>query len=121
MKSLVRDIARRPFVQRPAVAVPAALLLLFGILVSGCGGNEVQSMLKTEGPAAREVAGVWWLMFGLGGTVVVLVLALTVVAVVGRKSEDGPPLGPERFVVVGGIIMAAGVLIGPRGFSLKSS
>lgn len=121
MKALVGDIARRPFVQRPAVAVPAALLLLFGILASGCGGNEVQSMLKTEGPAAREVAGLWWLMFALGGTVFVLVLALTVMAVFGRKSEDGPPLGPKRFVVIGGIIMPAVVLIVLLGFSLKST
>src|SRR5690625_3996397 len=121
MKALARDIVRIPFVQRQAVAVPAALLLLLGILVSGCGGNEVQSMLKTEGPAAREVAGLWWLMFALGGTVFVLVLALTVMAVFGRKSEDGPPLGPKRFVVIGGIIMPAVVLIVLLGFSLKST
>ena len=117
----VRHTALARHVRRLWLAVPVVVLVCAAALLAGCGGNEVQSMLKTEGPAAREVARLWWLMFGLGGLVFVLVLILTGYAVFGRRSDDGPPMGAHRFVLYGGIVMPAVVLIVLLGFSLKST
>ena len=41
------------------LGVPAAVLL------SGCGTSKSPSMLDPKGTEARDVAGVWWLMFAI--------------------------------------------------------
>lgn len=83
-----------------AIAFPALLL-------AACNGD--QSMLDTAGRGARDVAGLWWLMFWLGTAVFVVVLAILGVALVLRRPAGGGPAmgrrGRHRMVVLGGIIL----------------
>ncbi len=100
---------------------PAWLHVLLAGGLAGCGGNEIQSMLRPEGPAAQEIANLWWLMFGMGGLIFIIVMVLTGVAVFGRKSEDGPPLGGIRFIIAGGVFVPGIVLVVLLIFSIRTT
>lgn len=98
-----------------------AILLMVAAAAAGCGGNEIQSMLRPDGPAAREIAKLWWLMFGLGALVFVAVMILAALAVFGRRSEKGPPLGDVRFVIAGGVIVPIIILVTLLVFSIRTT
>ncbi|MFW5973336.1 MAG: cytochrome c oxidase subunit II [Bacteroidota bacterium] len=98
--------------------------LLLGIItltVGGCGGNEVQSMLRADGPAAREIQRLWWILFGLGSAVFLLVLVLLGAALFRPASEDGPPLGESRYLLVFGILFPFAILFIVLVLSLRST
>lgn len=104
---------------RPGVGV--GLVAALAALAGGCSGNNIQSMLSPEGPGAHEIARLWWLMFGLGGLVFLVVIALAIAAVFVRKNDEGPPMGGNRFVVVGGIAIPAAILVLLLVFSLQTT
>lgn len=84
------------------------LLLPLILLLTACGGGE-QSMFTTAGKGARDVAGLWWLMFWLSTAVFVVVLILLAVAVFrGEKSREPKNALSKRsrlrMVVLGGIV-----------------
>lgn len=94
-------------------AVPAA----HGGLVA----VTVPSILDPRGPAAADIAVLWWVMFGIGAAVFVGVAALLAVASVRRRTQpvDADALTGEGFVggsnalvVVGGIAFPAVVVVG---------
>ena len=98
------------------VAVAAALL------VTGC---EMPLALDPRGPAAAEIARIWWLLFWTAVVVSVVVFTLLGVAIVrarnraraGERSdhEEGVPARLERrttgFVLIGGGLIPALILI----------
>ncbi len=102
-------------------AVKLLLMIAAGIMLSGCAANDIQSMLRPDGPAAREIARLWWLMFGLGALVFIAVMALAATAVFGRKTDGGPPMGEMRFVVIGGVIVPITVLVALLFFSIRTT
>ena len=59
--------------------------------------------LDPSGSAAREIAGLWWLMVGLG-TVAFVVVAGALVVGLRRRPADGPPTG-GRWLIGGGVVM----------------
>lgn len=84
-----------------------ASALLVGIL-SSCEG--VQSVLGPSGPAAEQIAELWWLMFGVATAVVVIVTVLLLLAIFWPRQST--PWGGTPFIVVGGIVLPAVILVG---------
>jgi cytochrome c oxidase subunit II len=79
------------------------------LLLTACGPH-VQSVLDPRSAEAREIARLWWVMFGICGAVFVLVVWLLFQAVFGREGARVPG-GPTRFVVALGIVLPAVVLV----------
>jgi cytochrome c oxidase subunit 2 len=57
-------------------------------LATGCAGN--QSMFNPQGPAARSIATLGWLLIGLTALVYVAVMIALGVAILRRRRQDGP-------------------------------
>ncbi len=55
----------------------------------GCGGKS-PSILHTHGSEASRIAGIWWLMFGLGAAVYAVVAVFIVWAIVRGPKRRGP-------------------------------
>jgi cytochrome c oxidase subunit II len=91
------------------------ILVLSVAALSGCTGPE--AFLDAGGPAAREIRGLWWLMFGLGVTVYLGVLGLISVPLWRRWRRRHPAIDDvrellieRRFVVWLGIVGPAIIL-----------
>lgn len=102
---------------------------LGGAVLTGCGQEQVQSMLDPAGPDASETAGLWWLMLLMSLVVYLIVMGLLAFAVFRRRKEvEGadrpedatPPLGHVPFVLLGGAIIPAGVLVTLLVFALET-
>ncbi len=103
---------------------------IIACLASGCTAGVRQSALHPAGPAAAEMAWLWWVMCGAFTAVFLLVLVLVWMALVRRapsgNAETGfqgsvPPLGRNGFVVAGGIVLPVIVLVPLLFLSLESS
>lgn len=66
------------------------LVVLATLVCWGCSGN--QSVLNPQGPGARSIAHLIWMLFALAGVVYVLVLAAMFWAIrrTRRESDDSP-------------------------------
>ena len=74
---------------------------------------EGPSILDPAGPGAREIAGVWWVMFALGAAVYVVVGGFILWAARrGRRTTEGRPSGitDSAFIWVGGIVVPVLIL-----------
>lgn len=120
---LTADRARRSW----RALFPAAALLL----TAGCTA-ATPNALGPQGPAAGEIARLWWILFAMGAAIYVLVVVLVLAALFRRRARraggaDGAAITPpaalpatadERgrsrayngFVVFGGIVMPVVVL-----------
>jgi cytochrome c oxidase subunit 2 len=100
-------------------------------LVVGCTAEVRQSAVHPAGPAAAEIAWLWWIMCGAFTAVFMLVLTLVWMALLRRApsgtaettSREGvaPPFGRNGFVIAGGIILPVVVLVPLLILSLESS
>ncbi|MFW6182630.1 MAG: cytochrome c oxidase subunit II [Chloroflexota bacterium] len=93
------------------------LPLLILLLLSGCVENRA-NMLNAAGPAAARINVLWWIMFGLGALVYVVVMVYMLLALFRRRGsvEDAPqPAEGTNIVVWGGAIIPALILIGVFG------
>lgn len=101
------------------------LLLLLALVSTGCGGNDFQSALHPASAEARAISWLWWVMVIVYGAVFVITLALAAVAVLKKKPENGEvaeaPGGPQKFVVIAGIVVPSIILLGMLIYSLKAS
>ncbi len=101
-------------------------LFASALLLSACGASP--SALEPQGPAAREIAGLWWWMLGLGTAVGLFVLGFIALALFRRRSGEtaahpgqaGHPGDGQGWIIGGGIIMPAVVLTGVLGLTLWS-
>lgn len=114
---------------RPALR---SLFLAAGIVVlAGCGGEP--NALAPRGTGAREIAVLWWVMFGLGVAVFVLVAVVLARSVghrpgrPGRRRRAGTPGGEEtgeadhiedpaeragqRWMLLGGVVLPVVVIL----------
>lgn len=77
-----------------------------------------------RGPAAREIADLWWLMLILGAVVYVGVMAFLVAGLIRRQRDDSAAPGdeslPSKWILIGGVIVPTVVLAVVFGFSLGS-
>ncbi|MBN1240904.1 MAG: cytochrome c oxidase subunit II [Gammaproteobacteria bacterium] len=83
----------------------AIALLTLGL----CGCEGIQSALSPLGPVAREIAALWWWMFGVGVAVFVLVLTALLYAVFSHPDRRRT-VDPERMILGGGIVLPVVVL-----------
>ncbi|HEY1280940.1 MAG TPA: cytochrome c oxidase subunit II [Acidimicrobiales bacterium] len=79
-------------------AVLAAGLLL----LAGCA--SAPSALDPQSPQARDIGGLWWLMFVLAVVVWLVVTSLIVFAVVRRRRGDSSGRHDQPFILIGGSI-----------------
>jgi cytochrome c oxidase subunit 2 len=100
-------------------------------LIAGCEADVRQSALHPAGPAAAEIAWLWWIMCGAFTAVFLLVLILLWMAL-ARRTPSGtaettsragavPPLGRNGFVIAGGIVLPVVVLVPLLILSLETS
>lgn len=70
-------------------------------------------MLDAGGTAAAQINRLWWLMFGIGGAVYVIVMGYLLLALFRRRAtyEEGPPPEGSRFVLWAGGIIPALILV----------
>lgn len=89
------------------------VVVLFGLVefVSACGSGS--SMLDARGNEARQIAGAWWVMFGLAIFVYVVVAGFILVAVMRgrrRRRVEGRSVPDGAFIWIGGIVAPAVIL-----------
>jgi cytochrome c oxidase subunit 2 len=73
------------------------------------------SAIHPQGPAAEQIAQLWWVLLAAGGAIFVLVMVLLVVALLRRpRGADLPAAlaqpGGGRMIVLGGVVMPVLVL-----------
>lgn len=111
-----------------------ALCVVTACVLLGCRGERIQSSLHAEGPAARSVAQLWWVLFSVLGIYTLAVFGLVAVGILFRdemsstskattpKQKSSPGwidrsflgsnfFGSTRLVVLGGIILPALILV----------
>jgi cytochrome c oxidase subunit 2 len=89
----------------------AVVVLATTVVAAGCG-DKSPSMLKTHGSEASRIAGIWWLMFGLGAGVYAVVAFFIVWAIVrGRRAEGGEGrVSDNLWIVWGGVVVPVLIL-----------
>jgi cytochrome c oxidase subunit II len=96
------------------------------LIVSGCEGRS--SVLDPDGPGARQIADLWWLLFGIATVVYIFVVGLLVAALFRRRQSadatpittDAPPRGAHTFIVMSGAIVPAFILTGVFVYTLTT-
>lgn len=91
---------------------------LAAVSALGQASEPAQSMVHPAGPAAAEIARIWWVMLWAFTAVFVLVLVLLVYAILRRPPQGAsagrgttlPPWGRTGFIVAGGILLPILVL-----------
>jgi cytochrome c oxidase subunit II len=96
------------------IAPLTLLVFAFAALLGGCGGD--QSALNPQGPAARDIAKLWWWMLVVASVVFSGAIAMLGLAWLRRRRRGLPLIGrsPGRnlaLVVVFGIVIPATVNI----------
>lgn len=93
--------------------------LLLPLALSACGG--LQSALEPSGPAAREIALLWWGMFWAGLLIFLLVLVLLTYACF-RDPDRRRRIAPAKLIIAGGIVLPIAVLspLLPLGLNVSS-
>jgi cytochrome c oxidase subunit II len=121
-----RSLHSRTKIARTAAAGAVLLLLLLG---SGCAEElavrDVPSSLAPRGPAAADIAFLWWVMFALGTVVFVIVAGLLLYIPIARRSrEDDKTItdeeGGRRWIWWGGVVLPLLVLPVVFFFNMRS-
>ncbi len=106
--------------QQSFVAISAWVLI--ACVLTGCGDSP--AMFDAAGPAAQEINRLWWLLFGLGSAVYVVVVGYLLLALYRRRQPlaDGGLAegGSTRTVIWGGIIIPALILLVVYGFTVRT-
>ncbi|PKM21224.1 MAG: cytochrome c oxidase subunit II [Gammaproteobacteria bacterium HGW-Gammaproteobacteria-15] len=85
---------------QPSLAAVCSTGLLLNL--SGCSGPF--SSLDPKGPAAAEVALLWWGMFGFA-TLILLLVAILWFYAIKRRSDDSPLIRPNAWLCWGGLAL----------------
>ncbi len=93
------------------------LLLSISLPLVACRVERPHSILDPAGPAADQIATLWWQMFWVYGVVFIITLGLLFLALRSRR-RDGSPLG-SRFVFMAGIAIPALILVGMLVLTLR--
>lgn len=99
----------------------ALSLAASALIVAGC--STAPSSLDPRGPAAAEIADLWWLMFWLAAVLFVATLAVLFYGLWRarrRQVDHPPPLSDRTLVVVGGVAIPAVALLIVLVFSVRT-
>ena len=102
----------------------AVILPVLALFLTTCDG--VQSTLEPEGPHAAQIATLWWVMLAICSSVLMLVCALVLAAVLrGRKKGDAEIVlsrsQKTRLVLTGGVAAPLVVVLGLLIYSVAIS
>lgn len=99
----------------------AVLALLTVAGLAGCG--DAPAIFDAAGPAARAINRLWWLLFGLGSAVYIVVMGYLLLALYRRRQSAAENLamgGNTRPVLWGGIIIPAFILLIVYVFTVRT-
>jgi cytochrome c oxidase subunit 2 len=85
------------------------MVVIIWLCGNGLEAGARESMLYPSGPVAERIAGLWWEMLLVYGSVFGISLLLLVLALLSRRRER-PVLG-TRFVLFAGIVMPTVILV----------
>ncbi|MET0248277.1 MAG: cytochrome B, partial [Sphingobium sp.] len=97
--------------RRPGATIPALMPLL---MTASCAGPL--STLDAAGPAASDIATLWWVM--LGGAALLTLLVLTLLALPFSKGRAARKGGTKLWLGALGLAMPAAVLTVLLGYAL---
>jgi cytochrome c oxidase subunit II len=116
---------RLPFLGVQRKLLHFASVLVFTLISAACATSETPNLLDPRGPAAAEIAGLWWLLFWMGSAVFVVVLVICGLAVFRsqrRALDDPEPLAARpTFLVIAGAIIPGLILIVVLAAAVRSS
>lgn len=106
-----------------------AILFLVGTVLNACATEPVvpasnRSTLDPQGPGAAKLAELWWVMFGFGTFIFVLVTVLLIAALMRKRratSETQPEMTSDvgrNWVIWGGIALPLVILAIVFGYNL---
>jgi cytochrome c oxidase subunit 2 len=109
----------------------ALLLLLLVWLLGSCATlpnaiSQTPSSLDTHGFGAGRIADLWWVMFGLGTLIYVLVIVLMAMALLRRRratTATHPDMDNKvgkNWLIWGGIVLPLAVLVPVFGFTIHT-
>ncbi|MCB0036086.1 MAG: cytochrome c oxidase subunit II [Anaerolineales bacterium] len=96
-------------------------LLLTTILLglNACATDDIPSTIEPHGPAAQQIANLWWVLFGLGTAVFVGVMVFMLFALTQHTKNRF--LHKSRAIILGGgVAMPTVVLLIVYGFTLET-
>lgn len=99
----IKPVFKSALTARLKTATPIASLAA----LTGCAGPL--STLAPSGPSAASIAGLWWVM--LAGSAVLFALVLVLFLLVIRRPGWGSHVSPARWIVLGGLVLPAIILI----------
>ncbi len=85
-------------------------------MLAGCAGPL--STLDPSGPAAAAIARLWWVM--LAGSAALFALVMALFALGFRRPGWGTSLSPYRWILYGGIVLPAVVLLPLLAYGLMA-
>ncbi len=89
-------------------------VLACAALLTACGNSRTPDTLSSAGSESQRVAGVWWLAFGVGGAVYLIVAGLVVYGSI-RKGDAQMPEGRRRresmVIAIGGVAIPFLILL----------
>lgn len=99
------------------------IVVLILLAATACT-QDTPSVLRPRGFAAGQISGLWWLLFGLGAFVYVLVVGLVLFALLRRRKEHSQKGNDEqagqRIIWAGGVIMPTVILLVIYGFTFSA-
>lgn len=91
-------------------------LIFLTLCLTGCA-EAAPSTLDPKGPAAAEIANLWWIVFGLGTAVFVLVIGLILWALFHPRPHEKTnqiefrPFKRDKILIIGGGITTVVILV----------
>lgn len=95
---------------------PASPLLMTFLAAALAGCSGPLSTLDPQGPAAASIATLWWVM--LAGSTVLFTMVMVLFALVVFRPGWGGRVTGARWIVLGGLVLPAVVLIPLTGYAL---
>ena len=112
-----------------AVSYSASGILLLVLLTGGCArvpAADIPWALSRSGTAAANITGLWWILFGLGTAVFVVVIGLLLYIIFTRRQRlnddevDLRPVNGRPWILWGGIIIPLIILLAVFFFNMRS-
>ncbi len=92
----------------------AVAVVAVAVVAAGCANSRTPSALDRAGSESNRVAGIWWLAFGAGAAVYLVVAGMIVFVALRRGGgdvDDRQVMRERIFVAVGGVLIPFFILL----------